>query len=119
MVENKGCSSMAARYPCGRPLLSFPRPLRLIILGATGSIGQQTLDLVKRNPDQLEVVGLSCHGRVDDLLVTLEQLREIHPEGDQPLVAISESPFLLETEQVQYLYEARLSTEEASSPSSD
>jgi len=36
-----------------------------------------------------------------------------------PLIAISESPFLLETEQVQYLYEARLSTEEASSPSSD
>mgnify|MGYP003396007593 CR=1 FL=1 len=32
------------------------RSCRLTVLGATGSIGQSTLDLVARNPDAFEVV---------------------------------------------------------------
>ncbi|HKX67319.1 MAG TPA: 1-deoxy-D-xylulose-5-phosphate reductoisomerase [Intrasporangium sp.] len=40
------------------------RPRRVILLGSTGSIGTQALDLVRRNPDRFEVVGLSAGGNI-------------------------------------------------------
>jgi len=46
---------------------------RVVILGATGSIGTQTLDVVRRLPDRLRVVGLSAF-RNESLL--REQARE-------------------------------------------
>ncbi len=45
------------------------------ILGATGSIGQSTLDLVKRNPDAFAVEALTAHRDVDGLAVAA---RETH-----------------------------------------
>lgn len=33
---------------------------RLLVLGATGSIGRNTLDVVAAHPDSFEIVGLSC-----------------------------------------------------------
>lgn len=43
------------------PLRSAPaRPLRLTVLGATGSIGTSTLDLVSRSPERFEVVALTA-----------------------------------------------------------
>ena len=36
------------------------QPRRVLVLGATGSIGTQTLDIVRANPDRFEVVGLSA-----------------------------------------------------------
>lgn len=41
---------------------------RLCILGSTGSIGTNTLDVAARHPERFEVVALSAHSRVDDLL---------------------------------------------------
>lgn len=41
---------------------------RLTILGSTGSIGTNTLDVVARHPDQVEVFALSAATRVDELL---------------------------------------------------
>ncbi|HEX6055745.1 MAG TPA: 1-deoxy-D-xylulose-5-phosphate reductoisomerase [Intrasporangium sp.] len=41
------------------------RPRRVILLGSTGSIGTQALDLVRRNPDRFEVVGLSAGGNLE------------------------------------------------------
>ena len=41
---------------------------RIIILGCTGSIGQQTLDVVRRHPDKLQVVGLACGQHVETML---------------------------------------------------
>ena len=35
---------------------------RVVILGSTGSIGTQALDVVRRNPDRFEVVGLGAGG---------------------------------------------------------
>ena len=32
---------------------------KLSILGATGSIGDNTLDVVRANPDRLEVIGIA------------------------------------------------------------
>ena len=50
---------------------------RLAILGSTGSIGTQTLDVVRRHPDLYEVYAI-CANRSVDLLV--EQAREFRPE---------------------------------------
>ncbi len=35
------------------------RPLNIAVLGATGSIGQQTLDVIDRNPDRFKLFGLT------------------------------------------------------------
>lgn len=40
---------------------------RLTILGSTGSIGENTLDVVLRHPDQFEVTALSAHRNIDKL----------------------------------------------------
>lgn len=49
----------------------------ITILGSTGSIGTQTLDIVAHHPDQFRVVGLAA-GRNIPLLV--EQIRQFEPE---------------------------------------
>ncbi|MDO8347851.1 MAG: 1-deoxy-D-xylulose-5-phosphate reductoisomerase [Rugosibacter sp.] len=41
--------------------------MKLTILGATGSIGASTLDVVARHPDRFKVVALSGHTRMDVL----------------------------------------------------
>ncbi len=43
------------------------RPLRVAVLGSTGSIGVNTLDVIARHPDRFEVFGLSAHRRIDAL----------------------------------------------------
>jgi 1-deoxy-D-xylulose-5-phosphate reductoisomerase len=40
---------------------------RITILGATGSIGVSTLDVLARHPDKYSVHALSAHGRVEEL----------------------------------------------------
>ena len=40
---------------------------RLCILGATGSVGASTLDVVARHPDRFEVFALTAHSRIDEL----------------------------------------------------
>jgi 1-deoxy-D-xylulose-5-phosphate reductoisomerase len=56
---------------------------RLVILGSTGSIGAQALDVVRRNPDRFEVVGLAA-AQSHELLVG--QIREFLP----PVVAVTD-----------------------------
>ena len=46
---------------------------RVILLGATGSIGRNSIDIIRSYPDRFELVGLSAHGRVDELLALGEQ----------------------------------------------
>ena len=41
---------------------------RIVVLGSTGSIGTQTLEVVRRHADKLEVVGLAVGTRADELL---------------------------------------------------
>ncbi len=38
---------------------------RIVILGSTGSIGRNVLDVVRQHPDQFRVVGLAAHRNVD------------------------------------------------------
>ena len=42
--------------------------LRVLILGSTGSIGTQALEVIADNPDRFEVVGLAAGGGNPDLL---------------------------------------------------
>ena len=49
---------------------------KIAILGSTGSIGLQTIDVVERNPD-LEIVGISAAGHNLDVLE--EQVRKFRP----------------------------------------
>lgn len=41
---------------------------RIVVLGSTGSIGTQTVDVVRQHSDELEIVGLAVNSRVDDML---------------------------------------------------
>src|ERR1700759_1079739 len=41
---------------------------RLLILGATGSIGKQALDVCAREPEQFEVVGISAERSWEELV---------------------------------------------------
>ena len=40
---------------------------KIIVLGATGSIGKSAVDIVRNNPDLFEIVGLSAYSSRDDL----------------------------------------------------
>ncbi|KQQ97098.1 1-deoxy-D-xylulose-5-phosphate reductoisomerase [Massilia sp. Leaf139] len=48
---------------------------RITILGATGSIGVSTLDVLARHPEQYQVYALSAHGRVAELAAQCRQFR--------------------------------------------
>lgn len=56
----------------------------ITILGATGSIGKSTLDVLARHPDRYSVYALSAHNRVDELAL---QCEKFHPQ-----VAVVGSP---------------------------
>ncbi len=50
---------------------------RLTVLGSTGSIGVNTLDVVARHPGRFQVVALTAHRQIERLR---EQCRRFHPE---------------------------------------
>jgi len=50
----------------------------LSILGSTGSIGTQTLEVVRRHPEDFKVVGLACGSDIDQLM---KQIEEFRPEA--------------------------------------
>lgn len=49
---------------------------RILIMGSTGSIGSQALDIIRDNRDKFCVSGLSCRSRIENLI---EQIREFNP----------------------------------------
>ena len=51
---------------------------RLTILGSTGSIGTQTLDIVRRNPERFHITSLVAHSRWQELA---QQAREFEVES--------------------------------------
>ena len=62
-IKNLACASSAPDANAG----GGGQRRSLTILGATGSIGKSTLDLVARNPDAFEIVALTARSRVADL----------------------------------------------------
>lgn len=61
---------------------------QLCILGSTGSIGTQTLEVVRNFPDRYSVYAICAHRSIEKLI---EQAREFHPEvvciADESLLA--------------------------------
>ncbi|MBO6239283.1 MAG: 1-deoxy-D-xylulose-5-phosphate reductoisomerase [Butyrivibrio sp.] len=50
---------------------------KIVLLGSTGSIGTQTLDVVRNNNEELEVIGLAANTRVE---MVEKQVREFKPK---------------------------------------
>lgn len=50
---------------------------KVLVLGSTGSIGTQTLDVVRKHPDKLQIVGLAAGRRAGDLLAQAKEL-DVH-----------------------------------------
>ena len=48
----------------------------LIILGATGSIGSQTLDIVRNYPNDYKVIAMSLGRNMDDNIKIIEEFNE-------------------------------------------
>lgn len=53
-----------------------PRMKKIVVLGSTGSIGRQTLDVVRAFPERLQVIGLACG---DNLSLLQQQAAEFGP----------------------------------------
>ena len=77
------------------------------ILGATGSIGQSTLDVLARHPERFRAVALTAHAKVDGLIALCRRHR--------PRLAVIADP-AAEAALRQGLREAGLSTQAASGP---
>jgi 1-deoxy-D-xylulose-5-phosphate reductoisomerase len=56
---------------------SSTNPIRVAVLGSTGSVGQQTLEVIRALPDRLRVVALAAGSRTGLLR---EQVAEFQPE---------------------------------------
>ena len=61
---------------CSRGAASQKR--RIVVLGSTGSIGLQTLDVVRHHSDKLEIVGLAAGTRAKELLVQAKEFNVSH-----------------------------------------
>ena len=48
---------------------------RLILIGASGSIGSQTLDVIRQHPEELELIGLSVGYNIDFLVQSLQEFK--------------------------------------------
>lgn len=51
---------------------------RIVVLGSTGSIGSQTLDVVRQHSDKLEIVGLAAGSSLDALLAQAREFGVRH-----------------------------------------
>ena len=60
---------------------------KIAILGSTGSIGTQTLDVVREHPDELEVVALAAGRNKDRLNAQIEEFRPKIVSLDDPHAA--------------------------------
>lgn len=55
-------------------------PRRVLLLGATGSIGDNTLQVLRANPERLKLVGIASHSRVDKLAAIAAEF-DVHDVG--------------------------------------
>ena len=58
-----------------RSIAMMSPPRNIAILGATGSIGTSTLDVIESSAGQLQAVALSAHGQLDKLTAIAQRLR--------------------------------------------
>ncbi|MDO5119028.1 MAG: 1-deoxy-D-xylulose-5-phosphate reductoisomerase [Coriobacteriales bacterium] len=55
-----------------------PRPIRLAVIGATGSIGSQTLDVCRHHADKVQVTGLAVNDSVKELVSAAREFGVMH-----------------------------------------
>ena len=48
-------------------------PIRIALLGATGSIGRSTIEIVRRHPGRFEIVAASANRRASELAELVEE----------------------------------------------
>ena len=54
------------------------QPKKLVLLGATGSIGDSTLKVIRKHPDKIQLVGISAHQQAEKLLGIAEEFKVPH-----------------------------------------
>jgi 1-deoxy-D-xylulose-5-phosphate reductoisomerase len=79
LVAGRGQRSEAATILVLRENGSVSWPRSVVILGSTGSIGTQAVDVIRRNPDRFRVVGLAAGGANVELLAA--QALELQAEA--------------------------------------
>jgi 1-deoxy-D-xylulose 5-phosphate reductoisomerase len=57
-------------------MTTFPFPRKIALLGSTGSIGRQTLDVVRQFPEQFQIVSMAARSNVELLA---QQVQEFQP----------------------------------------
>ena len=75
---------------------------RVVVLGSTGSIGVQTLDVARRHPDRLKIVGLAAGTRGAELLARAKEFNVGHLALGTP-AAVSSSVVAELEEQAAFL----------------
>lgn len=60
------------------PRAERPRPVRVAVLGCSGSIGTQTLDVARRHPDKVRVVALSVNTSCAALVAAAREFGAAH-----------------------------------------
>jgi 1-deoxy-D-xylulose 5-phosphate reductoisomerase len=94
--------------------------MKLTILGATGSIGVSTLDVVARHPDRFEVVALTGHSQVAALAAQCRQFRPAYAVVGSATAAQQLAGLLREASvRTEVLFGADALTEVASLPEVD
>lgn len=52
--------------------------MRLYLLGATGSIGNQTLDIVRRNPEDFDIISVAVNKSIEKLKEIIEEFKPLY-----------------------------------------
>lgn len=59
----------------------------IVVLGATGSIGRSTLDVIARHPERYRVVALAAHSQIDLLETQIRQFAPAYAVVVDPVAA--------------------------------
>ena len=77
-----------ALYACSDRRSATDGPRRIALLGATGSIGTQTLELAARYPDRFRIEAVTIRSRWERLVELLARLDEAAPAAEAPWTAV-------------------------------
>ena len=69
---------MPSRHKAAPTVPPIPQRRRVVLLGATGSIGESTLRVIAAHRDRLELVGIAAHGRHERLAEIARQFGVRH-----------------------------------------
>ena len=83
-------SSLPPLYRCPDETPARREPVRVVLLGATGSIGRQTIDLVRRFPGRLQLVAATAATRAEELAELLAGVAESAPDAPAPRIALAD-----------------------------